>query len=311
MEHRGSRWSFLTVFAFANLVLWLGLAVVVGLVVSDGVDFGVETLLRQGQATAAALWDQVSARSTQIAANPDSSTPSWPVAVEIQNVKPTDTLAWPTAPTPVPDAAGQESKETPGEADSEPTPPPRATSSPVAGPTGIAATKIATRQATPTVQPSPTPIDSPLLLADPSFSNLANLNAEMGHSAIGRPVQIRYDEASLNREVATLVANNPNLGYSDVQVDLGRNHVVLSGKVQVVGFDVHAEVLGQIVASNCQPNVIVQDIRIAGFLTPGFVKEGIRDLVLESMNWYPADYPLCLEQIVLEDGRVTVYGSRR
>jgi hypothetical protein len=29
------------------------------------------------------------------------------------------------------------------------------------------------------------------------------------------------------------------------------------------------------------------------------------------MTWYPADYPLCLEQIVLEETRLTCYGYRR
>lgn len=311
MERRVSRWNFLTVFAIANLVIWLGLAVVVGLVVSDGVDLGVETLLRQGQATAVALWDEVSMRSTQVAANPAPPNPSWPVAVQIEGVEPTDTLAWPTTPTPAPSIEAEKNTQKPAGADPEPILSPRPAVSPIALATKRTAASAATSQPPPTVQPTPTPIDSPLLMADPSLNNLLNLDAEMGRSAVGRPVQIRYGEATLNREIATMLANNPSLDISDVQIGLGRNHVVLSGKVKVMGFDVRAEVLGLVVASNCQPSAVVQDVRVAGILTPGFVKEGIRDLVLESMDWYPADYPLCLEQIVLEEGRVTLYGSRR
>jgi hypothetical protein len=78
-----------------------------------------------------------------------------------------------------------------------------------------------------------------------------------------------------------------------------------------VGFDVDTEVSGAVIARDCAPRVEVADIRIAGFLTPGFVKENIEEIVTESLDWYPPDYPLCLEQIVLEEGRLTVYGSRR
>jgi len=37
----------------------------------------------------------------------------------------------------------------------------------------------------------------------------------------------------------------------------------------------------------------------------------VQDMVFEAMAWYPQDYPLCLEEIVLEDIGATVYGYRR
>jgi hypothetical protein len=46
-------------------------------------------------------------------------------------------------------------------------------------------------------------------------------------------------------------------------------------------------------------------------MTPKIVKDQVQDMVLEAMAWYPEDYPLCLEEIVLEDSQATVYGFRR
>jgi hypothetical protein len=148
-------------------------------------------------------------------------------------------------------------------------------------------------------------------MSDPDLSSLFNLNAEMERSAVGRPVQIRYDEGPLNEQIAGLLADNPDLPYRDVQVDLNRDEVILNGKVTVVGFEVDTEVTGQVIAESCQPQVAVEDIRVAGLVTPGFVREGIKEIVLDALDWYPPDYPLCMEQIVLEEGRLTVYGSRR
>jgi hypothetical protein len=55
----------------------------------------------------------------------------------------------------------------------------------------------------------------------------------------------------------------------------------------------------------------IETISIAGVLTPGFVKDRIKVMLLEALEWYPANYPLCLEQIVLEEDRATIYGHRR
>jgi hypothetical protein len=46
-------------------------------------------------------------------------------------------------------------------------------------------------------------------------------------------------------------------------------------------------------------------------LTPGFVKERVKEMFLTLLEWYPKDYLLCLEQIVLEEDRASVYGHRR
>ena len=163
----------------------------------------------------------------------------------------------------------------------------------------------------PPAAPEPTLVSSPLLLSDPEINSLAALDAELARSAPGRPVQIRYQESTLNAEIAALWQNNPDLPYRDVRVDLMRDEVAVTGKVSVLGFGVNAEVTGKVEVENCVPVLEIERLRVAGVMTPKFVKDQVESMVLEAMAWYPADYPLCLEQIVLEDTRATAYGYRR
>lgn len=148
-------------------------------------------------------------------------------------------------------------------------------------------------------------------MSEPTFNNLTRMGQEMNRSAEGRPVQIRYSEAMLNDEIETWVQSNESLPYRDVRVDLKRDGVVVTADVTVLGFEVDVEIVGTMEARDCRPHMEITSISMAGVLTPGFVKDQAKEMLLESLNWYPADYPLCLQQIVLEEERVTVYGYRR
>jgi hypothetical protein len=55
----------------------------------------------------------------------------------------------------------------------------------------------------------------------------------------------------------------------------------------------------------------IDRLRLAGVMTPAFVRDEVESMIHEAVAWYPADYPLCLEQIVLEETSATVYGHRR
>ena len=277
VNSRVSRWGCLSIFAAVNLVLWIVVAAAVGLVASDAVDLGVETLIREGRVTAIALWYQV---PTRISGAVDRST------AEARPPRPAETSS------------------------------PEASSAAVATPFDTPTPAQVSATAAP-LKPTATPLPaevslrSPLLMTDPGLDGLMHLDAEMGRSDVGRPVQIRYGEAALNREIATLLDQYPNLPYHDVQVELRRDQIIVQGIVDLLGVEVSTEIMGIVQADDCLPEVQIDTVALAGVLTPGFFKDQIKEIVLESLSWYPADYPLCLEQIVLEEGRVTVYASRR
>lgn len=276
MFRRNSRWVWLTLIALVNLLLWAGVAAAVSLVTSDRVDLGLETLVREGQATAATLWEQVAPRDAQPSPIPT-------------------TLA--QAPAPAETAAVED----------------RSAAAPAAT-SGSEPSRAATPlppDNTPTPQPEATLDSTPLLLADPEISSLAALDAEMSRSAPNRAVQIRYKEEALNSEIAALWTNNPDLPFRDVHVDLQHNGVIVTGKTTALGFQVNAAVTGSVSVEECRPQLEIETVTVAGVMTPSFVKDQVEEIILEAMAWYPADYPLCLEQIVLEETRATVYGYRR
>ena len=285
MSSRNLRWILLTLFALANLACWAGVAAAVGLAVSPGLDLGLEGFIREGQATAAAIWEQRGQQSSNPTATPQAA-----------SVNPQPAATYSTGEEPFAAVV------TPGSPDPGSTPQPETTRT--AGSDSITINQ-------PTSSPLATLVSSPLLLADPEISNLAALDAEMDRSATDRPVQIRYQESMLNAEIATLWKNNPDLPYRDVWVDLKRDRVVITGRITVLGFEVKGEITGQIVTKDCVPVLEIERIGIAGVLTPSFVRDQVEEMVLEAMTWYPADYPLCMEQIVLEETRATVYGYRR
>jgi hypothetical protein len=252
----------------------------VGLLASDDMNLGLEGFLRERQATV------VARLSRPPAARPET-VPGSAVSLGVQ-------------------ASGAEG-QAPGSA---------LTPSPVS----VAELQAVTGPGTPvpapggqgsTAQNSGVLVSSPLVLSDPGFNILAQVDAEMAHSTIGRTVQIRYGEAALNREIAILVAQSSDLGFRDVQVNLDRDRAIVTGDVTVLGFDVGAEVQGVVIVENCLPRVELQTVSVGGFLTPGVVKDEVTQLVLGALDWYPPDSALCLERIVMEDGAVTVYGYRR
>jgi hypothetical protein len=285
MSSRDSRWAWLTLFAMANLVLWVGVAVAAGLVVGDEVDLGVEALIRKGQATGVALWEQAPRRETRPPATPTAVVQtSMPAQTQVAQNRPLATITWPISLVP-------QSTEQPPQEDP-------------------AAVPISPGN-TPTPEPEATLVSKPLLMANPEISSLAKLDAEMGQSAPNRAVQIRFDEEALNAEIAALWTNNPELPFRDVRADLQRDQVVVTGRVTILGFGVKAKATGKVAVKDCTPQLEITSISVVGVLTPKFVRDQVEEMILEAMTWYPADYPLCLEQIVLEETRLSIYGHRR
>ena len=108
-----------------------------------------------------------------------------------------------------------------------------------------------------------------------------------------------------------LLEAREELPFDDVRLELGRDQVTASGLSTVLGLQVATEVVGNVVAVNCLPQLQVDEVSVAGVLAPGFFANLIRESLVDAMNWYPTNSPLCLEQIILEEGRVSVYAHRR
>jgi len=313
MRSRIPHWSWLAILAVCNLVFWLAAAIAVGLVASDQVDLGIESFLREKQATAVAAqassWSKQPARTPQLAEATATAAPT--TASSVVQKPPASA----TAPQPAIAVPTLDLKMTPHNSNTKmtayptktPSTPPQSTPEPTRRPSATVASSSAPEPAEPTTIPA----SSPLLLADPDTANLSSMDAELRQSAAGRPVQIRYREEALNREIKSLLLSYPDLPYRNVSVDLQRGRLTVYGDATIMGLEMATTVEGTVVAQGCQPQIEIESVSVGGILTPAFVKEEVARLVQDSMNWYPADYPLCLEQIVLEEERVAIYGTRR
>jgi hypothetical protein len=298
MFHRHARWNWLTLFALANLTCWIGVAVVAGLAIGDNVDLGVETLLREGRAAAVAMWQQASqtalAQSAAPAAVAQVSSPARADELPRSGASkgaPPPTISW-SAPLAL--AAGSEASGTPG-----------------ASMVSAVSAADSVSSGLTSEQPAVTLVSSPLALADPEIESLGWLDAEMASSATDRAVEIRYQEEALNREIAALWTQNPDFPFQEVAVDLQDGQVIVTGKITLLGIGVNARATCSLVAQDCLPQLQVETVSVAGVMAPAFIKERIEDMLLEAMSWYPKDYPLCLDQIVLEEAQLTVHGHCR
>lgn len=280
-----TRWRRLTLLAAGNLVFWVVLAVIVAMLLSDRVDLGLETWLRTYRATAIAQWDPGASRLTAATEQPAED-------AEVPQPRGTEALARHPTPTPG-EVNGEGSPSTPridfGGAQENP-------SHPEAG--------------FPSAQSTPWDSEtrSSLLITDPA---LDGLDAQLGHSTVGNQVEIQYEEPALNQEIVALLKNHPDLPYQLSWIDLEPGGIILTGSSRVWGVPVSIRVDGTLTAERCRPKVEVRSVYIARVLAPRFAQKWVTTRILETMAWFPADYPFCLQEVQLEEERLILVGVRR
>jgi hypothetical protein len=298
----------LALLAIGNLVVWAGVALAVAFVASDRLDLGIESTIREYRATAIASWQSgvdpqlPTDNSTGIA----GSQASGPFLSPTTAAPPIEQFARATAVAALASSAGSAEQVPSSEA--------KDSGGGTGGPSPTAPTQ-------PPIPPDPAAVGAaaklgpaattPLVLVDPEFSRLESLDAEMQGSAAGRPVEIRNGESMLNQEITAWLAARPDEPYRSVYVDLREGQVVVTGNVLVLSVPIKVEVAGTMVASDCRPELKISSVKIGGLFTPRFARDEVARTLDEVLDWYPDDYPLCIDQFVVQDNQATVYGHRR
>ena len=297
MWGRCPRWGRLLLVAVLNLAVWVGLAVGVAMVNSDGVNLGIETIMRSGQATAMTYLQQLPAGRRAVEAEALAGYAAQkPSGDEIAEPKPAGMVATQDVSSP---AGSYEAQSAASQASAS------------SESSNTAAGGYAPAVADPAALAGSGKMSGVLVLSDPGFSGLMRAGSAVERAARGERVEIRYKEAALNEQIAALLADTPNLPYHDVRVSLRPDSIAVSGNVTVLGLGVSAELLGMLVAEDCAPQMDVHAVSVGGVLTPRFIKNQASSIVLRALDWYPPDAPLCLDRIELAEGSVTVYGYRR
>lgn len=282
-----TRWRRLTLLAVGNLVFWVALAVIVAMLVSDRVDLGLETWLRTYQATAIAQWSPGASRSAGVAEQPlpGSETPQ---------PRGTDALA--RHPTPTPAEVNREDSLSTPSIDIE-----GAQENPSHPEPGVLSAQS-------TAWDSESWSRSSLLITNPA---LEALSVQLGHSTVGRRVEIQYEESVLNQEIVALLKNHSEVPYQLSWIDLEPEGIILTGSSRVWGVPVSIRVQGTLTAERCRPKVEVRAVYIARVLATRFAQEWVTTRILETMDRFPADYLFCLQEVRLEEGRLILAGVRR
>lgn len=288
---RCPRWGWLLLVAVANLAVWVGLAVGVATLAGDPGNVGIEALMRRGEGTAAAYLHQPTPSMLQAAGETVAAIITYEVdgseivEPERAGVIPEEDQEW-LAPSPVP-------------------PLPAGTGLPTAQ--AAATAPVAAPEAT----PAPSGAASSLVLSDPGFSGLMQAGSSMELAPRGQRVEIHYEEAALNEEIAALLAGAGDLPYRNVRISLHSDRILVTGEVTVLGLHMNAELLGTLIAEECALRMDIQGLSVGGVLTPRFMKNQASTIAVQALDWYPADSPVCLDEVVLGNGAVTVYGYRR
>ncbi len=194
--------------------------------------------------------------------------------------------------------------------------PPAPGPTPVPVPTGVTMVVVAPTASAATATPSPgspagNPPAPPVVLSDPTLAELAVLDAELQTWPPGRVLQASYTQAAVNRELAALQAANPQLRLRDLQAQLSWDRIGLTGTLTLLGMDLSVEATGRVTIVECRPRVQVDSLRAGGLAAPGLVRNQVLGWLQEWIRWYPPDHPLCLQEVVLGDGMVTIIGVIR
>jgi hypothetical protein len=92
---------------------------------------------------------------------------------------------------------------------------------------------------------------------------------------------------------------------------LREGQVVLAGNVLVLSVPIKVEATGAMATSGCRPVLELSSVKVGGLFTPRFVRDEVTEILDRALDWYPTDYPLCIDRIVVRDEHATLIGHRR
>jgi hypothetical protein len=173
-----------------------------------------------------------------------------------------------------------------------------------------------------TPSPTATPLSSPsdstpipgatsVVITDPSLTDRGALERQLQAAQQGQQLAVLVHDDHVSREIAAYLATQPEAVYRNVTVRFTPGLVELEGEVEIAGLWVPATVRGQAGARDCQPEVTITELEVGGFLTPGWARDYVANLVYDVLDRYPDDAPVCLERVEVRQGEALLEGTKR
>jgi hypothetical protein len=143
---------------------------------------------------------------------------------------------------------------------------------------------------------------------EPDIAELRDRLIEGGHS--GEPFSLEVTDQEAAETIAWYLSRHPTIPFGEPQVIIGPDGVSAKGVAQIAGLRVGLTGRAELELRDGVPIVTLGDLDVAGVAVPGFVRDRIQ-AEIDSQFDLAQDLPLIIEEVMLEEGKATVWGTIR
>lgn len=148
----------------------------------------------------------------------------------------------------------------------------------------------------------------PIVLVDPE---LGELEQAWQNAPAGQLLQVTMSEQKLERELLAGLAGAPAQGYQLDDVQLLPEQVRIAGWADINGLEVPVTAAGRISAADCWLDVKITQVLVGPLPAPAAVRQQFQDQLDQWSEAYRQDPPMCVADVTISQGRITLTGIKR
>lgn len=148
----------------------------------------------------------------------------------------------------------------------------------------------------------------PIVLVDPEPAELEEAWIE---AKAGQLLQVTMSERELEKELLAGLAGAPAQGYQLEDLQLLPDQVRITGRADLNGLEVPVTAAGRISTADCWLNVEITQVLMGPLPAPAFVKQQFQDQLDQWSEAYRQDPPMCVSDISITQGQITLIGIKR
>jgi len=153
--------------------------------------------------------------------------------------------------------------------------------------------------------------DVPLIIQDPTPEELEALGQELYTLKSGHLVEIVLHEGAAQSLVEHYLTQYPDLPVTNLSVRFHQDELGLIGDVNMSGLALKAEARLQIWALNCGPQARIVRVTVGGFFSPKALRDQLAQVLEKALIYNPEDLSICVEEITIQPGIMTIRGTTR
>ena len=148
----------------------------------------------------------------------------------------------------------------------------------------------------------------PIILVDPE---LGELEQAWQNAPAGQFLQVTMSEQELEAELLAGLAGAPAQGYQLNDIQLLPDQVRIAGRADIGGLEVPIAAAARISAADCWLNVEITQVLVGPLPAPAAVKQQFQDQLDQWSDAYRQDPPMCVADVTISQGQITLTGIKR